>query len=314
MSPLSALYGAVVRGRNVLYDAGVLRTRRLAGPVVSVGNLSVGGAGKTPFVILLGEMLKQRGVAFDVLSRGYGRNTRGTRLVDPEGTAAEFGDEPLLIARKLRASVVVGESRHDAGALAEQKFGPQLHLLDDGFQHRQLARDFNIVLLSKEDLDDRLLPSGRLREPLESLKRADVLVVPEGLCDERLTRFGKPIWQVRRGLAVANAPSRAAAFCGIARPQRFFEQLRAAGVSVVMEKPYRDHHAYSAEDVRQLLTLAKQHGAGGFVTTEKDAVNLGGMLSELGKVTIADVTMQIVDPPDALDTVLCAITNAKRRT
>ncbi|HEU5402095.1 MAG TPA: tetraacyldisaccharide 4'-kinase [Terriglobales bacterium] len=314
MSPLSALYGAVVRGRNVLYDAGVLRTRRLAGPVVSVGNLSVGGAGKTPFVILLGEMLKQRGVAFDVLSRGYGRNTRGTRLVDPEGTAAEFGDEPLLIARKLRASVVVGESRHDAGALAEQKFGPQLHLLDDGFQHRQLARDFNIVLLSKEDLDDRLLPSGRLREPLESLKRADVLVVLEGLRDERLTRFGKPIWQVRRGLAVANAPSRAAAFCGIARPQVFFEQLRAAGVSVVMEKPYRDHHAYSAEDVRQLLTLAKQHGAGGFVTTEKDAVNLGGMLSELGKVTIADVTMQIVDPPDALDTVLCAITNAKRRT
>ena len=313
MSPLSALYGAVVRGRNVLYDAGVLRTRRLAGPVVSVGNLSVGGAGKTPFVILLGEMLKQRGVAFDVLSRGYGRNTRGTRLVDPEGTAAEFGDEPLLIARKLRASVVVGESRHDAGALAEQKFGPQLHLLDDGFQHRQLARDFNIVLLSKEDLDDRLLPSGRLREPLESLKRADVLVVPEGLCDERLTRFGKPIWQVRRGLAVANAPSRAAAFCGIARPQRFFEQLRAAGVSVVMEKPYRDHHAYSAEDVRQLLALAKQHGAGGFVTTEKDAVNLGGTLA-LGRVAVAEVTMQIVDPPDALDTVLRAIADRKRQT
>ena len=314
MSPLSALYGAVVRGRNVLYDAGVLRTRRLAGPVVSVGNLSVGGAGKTPFVILLGEMLKQRGVAFDVLSRGYGRNTRGTRLVDPEGTAAEFGDEPLLIARKLRASVVVGESRHDAGALAEQKFGPQLHLLDDGFQHRQLARDFNIVLLSKEDLDDRLLPSGRLREPLESLKRADVLVVPEGLCDERLTRFGKPIWQVRRGLSLANAPSRAVAFCGIARPQRFFEQLRAAGVPVVMEKPYRDHHAYSAEDVRSLLALAKQQAAGGFVTTEKDAVNLGGMLSELGEVTIADVTMQIVDPPDALDTVLRAIADRKRQT
>jgi len=104
------------------------------------------------------------------------------------------------------------------------------------------------------------------------------------------------------------------AFCGIARPQRFFEQLRAAGVSVVMEKPYRDHHAYTAEDVRQLLALAKQQGAEGFITTEKDAVNLGGMLSELGKVTIAEVTLQIIDPPDALDTVLRAIANANRRT
>lgn len=313
MSPLSALYGAVVRGRNVLYDAGLLRPRKLAGPVVSVGNLSVGGAGKTPFVILLGEMLKQRGIAFDVLSRGYGRKTRGTRIVNPEGTAVEFGDEPLLIARKLRRPVVVGESRYEAGILAEQKFGPQLHLLDDGFQHRQLARDFNIVLLSKEDLDDRLLPSGRLREPLESLKRVDVLVVGEGLRDQRLTRFRKPIWQVRRGLAVANAPNRAVAFCGIARPQRFFEQLRAAGVSVVMEKPYRDHYAYTAEDVRQLLALAKQHGAGGFVTTEKDAVNLGGTLA-LGRVAVAEVTMQIVDPPDALDTVLRAIADRKRQT
>jgi len=214
----------------------------------------------------------------------------------------------------LRSPIVVGESRYEAGVLAEQQFGPQLHLLDDGFQHRQLARDFNIVLLSKEDLDDRLLPSGRLREPLESLKRADVLVLPEGLRDERLTRFGKPIWQIRRGLALANAPSRAVAFCGIARPQRFFEQLRAAGVSVVTEKPYRDHHAYTAEDVRQLVASAKEHGADGFITTEKDAVNLGGMLSELRSVTVAEVTMQIVDPPDALDTVLRAIGNAKGRT
>src|SRR5690348_9329477 len=100
---MSALYGAVVRVRNGLYDAGSLRSRKLAGPVVSVGNLSVGGAGKTPFVILLGEMLKQQDVAFDVLSRGYGRRTRGTRIVNPEGTAAEFGDEPLLLARKLRS-------------------------------------------------------------------------------------------------------------------------------------------------------------------------------------------------------------------
>ena len=145
MNPLSALYGAGIGLRNALYDGGALAACKLQAPVLSVGSISAGGAGKTPFLIMLGELLKERGIAFNVLSRGYGRKTRGTRLVDPAGTAAEFGDEPLLIARRLSVPVIVGEDRYAAGEFAEAKFGLQAHLLDDGFQHRRLARDFDTV-------------------------------------------------------------------------------------------------------------------------------------------------------------------------
>ncbi len=162
MSPLSLLYGAVSGARNLVYDTGWFAAR-LRAPVVSVGNISAGGTGKTPFIIYLGEQLKQRGVKFDVLSRGYGRVTKGVRVVDPAGPARDFGDEPLLIAHKLGVPVIVGESRYHAGLLAEKEFGTQVHLLDDGFQHRQLHRDLDIVLLGDGDLEDKLLPAGRLR-------------------------------------------------------------------------------------------------------------------------------------------------------
>ena len=166
---LSGIYGSVVGARNVLYDRGWLRSRSLQGSVISVGNVSAGGSGKTPFVILLGELLKARGIGFDVLSRGYGRRTRGVLLVDPGGLPRDFGDEPLLMARRLQVPVVVGEDRYEAGHFAEARFGVQVHLLDDGFQHRGLGRDFDIVLVTPEDARDRLLPAGRLREPLRSL-------------------------------------------------------------------------------------------------------------------------------------------------
>ena len=119
MNPLSSLYGIATAARNNLYDRGILKSQKLSCPVISVGNISVGGSGKTPFVIMLGELLKQRGIAFDVLSRGYGRETRGAMLVDPNGTSRDFGDEPLLIARRLGCPVIVGESRYQAGKLAE---------------------------------------------------------------------------------------------------------------------------------------------------------------------------------------------------
>jgi tetraacyldisaccharide 4'-kinase len=184
MNPLTGLYGAVSALRNTLFDRGVLPLRRLEQPVVSVGNLSVGGSGKTPFVIALGELLKARGIRFDVLSRGYGRKTRGVLVVEKNGAAADFGDEPLLIARRLGVPVIVGESRYAAGRIAEQKFESQLHILDDGFQHRSLARDFDMVLMTERDLDDRLLPSGRLREPLSSLARADAIVLTRNISSQ----------------------------------------------------------------------------------------------------------------------------------
>src|SRR6266849_1253925 len=194
-NPLSALYGAVVAGRNALYEHGVLRSRRLQGSVISVGNVSTGGSGKTPFVILLGELLKARDIKFDVLSRGYGRGSRGVLLVDPGGLPRDFGDEPLLIARKLQAPVIVGEDRHEAGRFAEERFGAQMHLLDDGFQHRGLARDFDIVLVTPEDARDHLLPAGRLREPLSALRRADAVVLTSGAVPESFPLDGKIVWR-----------------------------------------------------------------------------------------------------------------------
>jgi len=203
-NPLSAAYGAVVGARNAFYDRGWLKSHRLQGPVISVGNLSAGGTGKTPFVILLGELLKARGIKFDVLSRGYGRRSKGVRLVDPAGLPQEFGDEPLLIARRLQAPVIVGKDRYQAGLCAESKFGPRLHLLDDGFQHRALARDFDIVLVTPKDASDRLLPAGRLREPLKSLRRADAVVLASGASAESFPIDKKMVWRVRRGIDLKN--------------------------------------------------------------------------------------------------------------
>ena len=268
MNPLSAIYGGVVRARNALYDRGLLRSLRLQGAVVSVGN--------------------------------------------PAGLPQEFGDEPLLIARKLQVPVIVGADRYQAGRFAESKFGAQLHLLDDGFQHRALARDFDIVLLTPQDASDRLLPAGRLREPLSSLQRADAVVLSNGALSESFPLEGKPVWRVRRGIVLQNVPPRPVVFCGIARPQNFVLQLRAANIEPVAEAFYRDHHAYTEKDIRELLALQQRSEAGGFVTTEKDAVNLGGYLSALTPLAVVPVKMDLSDAANAVDTILHKITERKR--
>jgi tetraacyldisaccharide 4'-kinase len=314
LNPLSAIYGGVVSARNALYDRGVLRARGLHGGVISVGNISAGGSGKTPFVMLLGELLKARGIKFDVLSRGYGRRSKGVRLVDPAGLPQEFGDEPLLMARKLEAPVIVGEDRYLAGRFAESKFGPQLHLLDDGFQHRALARDFDIVLVTPKDAKDRLIPAGRLREKLSSLRRADVVVLASGASAEAFPLARKLVWRVRRGIVPENVPPRPVVFCGIARPQNFLLQLRAANIEPVAEAFYRDHYVYSEKDVRDLLALKQRSEAGGFVTTEKDAVNLGAYLSALAPLVVVPVKMELADAANAVDTILQKISERKRGT
>jgi tetraacyldisaccharide 4'-kinase len=312
MNPLSSLFGLGVRVRNALYDRSLARAQRLSGPVVSIGNLSVGGSGKTPFVLLLGELLQVRGLKFDILTRGYGRTTRGVALVDPAGSPRDFGDEPLLIARRLNVPVIIGESRHAAGVLAEQKFGPQLHLLDDGFQHRSLARDFDIVLVTPEDVRDRLLPGGRLREPLTSLRRADAVVLASGASPEAFPLDQKLVWRARRGIVPIDVPVRPVVFCGIARPKNFVAQLRTAGIEPVAEAVYRDHHAYTDQDIRDLLDLRQRSEANGFVTTEKDAVNLGGYLAALSPLAVVPVKMELTDAANAVDTMLTRI--AERRS
>jgi tetraacyldisaccharide 4'-kinase len=321
MNPLTGLYGAATALRNTLFDRGVLSSRRLERPVVSVGNLSVGGSGKTPFVIALGELLKARGIRFDVLARGYRRKTRGVLVVETDGNAADFGDEPLLIARRLGVPVIVGESRYDAGRVAEQKFQSQLHILDDGFQHRSLAREFDIVLMTERDFDDRLLPSGRLREPLSSLQRADAIVLPQDfsgksfsvhdLTIESFARQGKLIWRMKREFTAPAAPTAPIVFCGIARPQQFFAQVRAAGITPAAEVEFRDHHAYDDSDVKRLLAMRGKLGPGGFLTTEKDAVNLGSVQENLKPLTVAALSLTLEHPNDVLGVILARITERK---
>lgn len=307
MSLLSALFGAGVHARNILYDRGALRARRLQGRTISIGNLSVGGAGKTPFVILLGQLLQARGIAFDVLSRGYGRSSRGVAFVDAHGSPRNFGDEPLLIARSLGVPVVVGEDRHAAGLAAEQKFGARMHLLDDGFQHRSLARDFDIVLVTGDDVHDQLLPAGRLREPLASLRRADAVVLSSAVKPQDLPLGQQLVWRTKRDIVLRDPPPMPVAFCAIARPKQFFLQLRFAGCEPAAEASFRDHHAYTQSDVRDLLQLRERCQAGGFVTTEKDAINLGELKSQLQPLAVAPVKMELVDAPAALDRMLAVI-------
>jgi len=304
----------VTGARNRFYDRGFLKSHRLSRPVISVGNISVGGSGKTPFVIMLGELLKQRGIAFDVLSRGYGRETRGTIIVDPKGTARHFGDEPLLIARRLGCPVILGESRYQAGKLAEaQALGtcPQLHILDDGFQHRSLARDFDIVLLTEQDLKDRLLPIGRLREPLTSLHRAAAIVLTEEIDPAQLPAV-KNIWRIRRSLTIPTAPKTPIVFCGIARPRKFVDQLRAIGIQPIAEKFYRDHHRYTPTDIRDLIELRDRNHGDAFITTEKDAINLGKYVGQISPV-IARVEMALIDPADIVDTILRVVTDRRAK-
>lgn len=299
--------------RNVFYDRGFLRVQRLAGSVISVGNLSTGGSGKTPFVILLGELLKGRGIQFDVLSRGYGRASRGVLEVDPAGLPHQFGDEPLLIARKLQVPVIVGEDRYEAGRFAESKFGSRLHLLDDGFQHRALARDCDLVLVTPQDAKDRMLPAGRLRESLSSLKRADAVVLSSGASSDSFPLEGKLVWRLRRGIVAENVPTRPLVFCGIARPQNFVLQLRAANIEPAAEAFYPDHHPYNEKDIRELIALKQKSEAGGFVTTEKDAVNLGPNLSALQPLSVVAVRMELHDAANVLDTMLRIVQERSRR-
>jgi len=310
---LGSIFGVGVQLRNSLYDRGVLQSRRLTGPVVSVGNLSVGGSGKTPFVLLLGELLRARGGKFDILSRGYGRKTKGVMLVDPAGTSHDFGDEPLLMARRLGVPVIVGEDRYAAGLFTEKNFGPQLHLLDDGFQHRSLARDFDIVLVTPEDTRDGLLPGGRLREPPRSLARADAIVLTSGASGDSFPLDGKLVWRARRGILPKDVPPRPVAFCGIARPKNFLAQLRTAGIEPVAEAFYRDHHAYTERDIQELLKLRQQSEAGGFVTTEKDAINLDGYLAALEPLAVVPVKMELLDAANAVDTILRVIQERRGR-
>jgi tetraacyldisaccharide 4'-kinase len=309
------VYAAVVAVKDRLRNVGALKTRRLKRPVVSVGSISAGGAGKTPVVIALAKMLRERRWNVDVLSRGYGRKGKRPEIVqiDLRDGAARFGDEPVLIAERTGVPVWVHGDRYVAGLEAESSAtqGRGIHLIDDGFQHRQLARDFDIVLLTAEDLNDALIPAGNLREAFSALGRADAVVVREDELDDvkerawKLMRQRAQMWVVRRRLVfpaplfVFSAGLRPVAFCGIARPEGFQAMLIEAGCGVAETIAFADHHAYDMRDIDRILQVARGLNATGFVTTEKDKVKLTKMMCErletLGPVVVVQLEAEFAD-------------------
>ncbi len=291
LTPLVPLYAAGVALRDLRLRRGWEPVRQLTWPVVSVGNLSAGGAGKTPLTIALAHLLQARGFHVDVLSRGYGRTSTQPLRVDPNGSTESFGDEPLLIARA-GISVYVAPNRYKAGLLAERdsaaqddaasRHRPSAHLLDDGFQHRQLARDLDILLLNREDWQDTLLPAGNLREPLRAASRADIIAIPAKdsvlEADLRASGLTCPIWRVRRRMQIPDVTGPVAAFCGIARPAQFFAGLEARGLKLVLRRAFPDHHLYTAAELSKLAADAQTAGAAVLLTTEKDAIRLGSLI------------------------------------
>jgi tetraacyldisaccharide 4'-kinase len=286
--PLVPLYVAGSALRNLGMAVGCEKVRALFHPVISIGNLSTGGAGKTPLAITLARLLTARGLQIDVLSRGYGRKTSGPAQVHLDGNAEQFGDEPLLIAREAGVPVFVAQKRYQAGRLAEAEIhhlGGQtrVHLLDDGFQHRQLFRDIDILLLDRNDWHDHLLPAGNLREGLRSIKRADVLAIPAddpGFEEELRKTWSGPLWRLRRSMDTPHVSGPVVAFCGIARPAQFLAGLKSAGLSLADEVIFSDHHHYSINDVERLISLARKVDAVALITTEKDEVRLGNFVSD----------------------------------
>ena len=295
---LSTLYGAAAAWRRRWYAQHPERRRKLDRPVISVGNLRVGGSGKTPVVEHIARLLAEAGYSPAVLSRGYGRKVPAkipTIVSDGRTILARVdaaGDEPLMLARALLSKavpVVVCADRYVAGKLAESQLGATVHVLDDGFQHFGLARDVDLLVTGEHDLSDQPLPHGRLRESLSAAVGADALLVDAGYQDaaERvarvlrvrnayhITRTMLPPRMVASGdTVVIPNDSRVFAFAGIARPERFFSDLTSAGWNVVGTKSFRDHHYFSPAEVRRIVTAARKARAAIVLTTEKDAVRL----------------------------------------
>jgi tetraacyldisaccharide 4'-kinase len=293
LAPFTPLYAAGLALRDLRLERGWEPVERLRWPVISIGNLSTGGSGKTPLTIALAGALTERGFHVDVLSRGYGRRSQNPARVVPDGDAEEFGDEPLLIAREAGVLVYVAAQRCRAGFMAEAAQpdlkGPAVHLLDDGFQHRQLHRDIDILLLNREDWQDDLLPAGNLREALKAARRATVIAIPadDPEFEAQLKAWGwqGPVWRLHRKMEVpalnGGETGAVVAFCGIARPEQFFAGLEAAGLHLGARIAFSDHHRYSPRDLARLAAAARKSGTTTLITTEKDRVRLGKLSAAL---------------------------------
>lgn len=298
--PFVPVYAATVAVRNWCYDRKIFSVGKVDTPVISVGNLTTGGNGKTPLTEYLVRYFLSQKRSVGVLSRGYKRSTRGTRIVSDgktiHGTARDAGDEPYQVAGKFPdAFVVVDEDRLRGASVLQDTFHPDLILLDDAFQHRRLDRDLDIVLIDGKELLNgvHLLPAGKLREPLKGLRRADCIILTncgesyrdacsvvrqyaEGFFPHAEIRpVGLVQMSSRKKIPVNQTPSKdCAAFCAIAKPDNFLSTLMTAGFSVKLFQSFHDHHIIRSDEFERLEKEFRASGASFMITTEKDAVRL----------------------------------------
>jgi tetraacyldisaccharide 4'-kinase len=322
--PLAFLYGSYVRLRAWLYARGWFKQKRLKGMVISIGNLSVGGTGKTPMVIWLAERLLAQGKRVAILSRGY-RSANGA------------SDEIEMMRERFQERVAfgVGKNRLVEGQRIEARQEIDVFLLDDGFQHLQLARDIDIVLLdaSREMGKERLLPAGRLREPLSALSRANLVVFTRienaPGAREAIQRLGRfPVFAAETRLlgfrlfggdiTLFPADSIGAgpffAFCGIGNPEAFFRDLESWHVPVGGSRKFRDHHRYVPEDIALLERAASQANAKVFLTTEKDAQNLAGLAFPSNPVYVSMIDLELIPESEFLAAIERALQARDRTT
>ena len=336
--PLALFYWGVIFWRNLFYTIGFFVTRRLPVSVISVGNISVGGTGKTSMVIYLAQELQKRGLKIAIVSRGYRRKTTGTKLVTDGNRVSlpweESGDEPYLMAHRLTGiPIVVDENRYRGGLYVVENFTPDIILLDDAFQHRSINRNLDIVLLNSNDPPDayKLLPYGKLREPWYHLRRADLifwtksnLKRPHPTLQNKIPHTGFPALTSRlepdrflrdgdhNSLSLDHLKGkRVLAFCGIADPESFLWLLRKVGAETVYFKPFEDHYMYNEEDMRRLVEEGEKRGANLFITTEKDLFKVTKWMPE--QVTLYSIGVQFIPSKEGEKVLMDTCLKLRRR-
>jgi tetraacyldisaccharide 4'-kinase len=324
---VSVFYSAAMLTRGFLYRKGIFQVRHLEGKVIGVGNLTLGGVGKTPAVMMIAEMLSKKGLKPAILSRGYKGALEGKTGVVSDGhnvllTSNDAGDEPVMMAERLKSiPIVVGSNRFESGKLAEEKFGAKTFILDDSFQHLALHRDLNILLCdqSRPFGNGQVFPAGDLREPVSQINRADLIMITR--CKDSQTP--KEFQDGQTPLIKSNVQlesfhklnsdekfeleklgeEKILAFCGIGKPDDFFATLEKAKLNVISRKSFSDHYQFNLKDLISLENDAINLGAKYLVTTEKDAVKLVGLNNTL-PILVARVRMVVIEGEEVLERLL----------
>ena len=319
---LGSIYGKLADVRNALYERGVFERFYLGARTISVGNITTGGTGKTPLVAYVAEVLAARGEKVCILTRGYKRANERRRILvsDGEQVLADFreaGDEPVELAQKLlgKAIVIADADRVAAAEWAKRKSGITAFVLDDGFQHRRAKRDVDIVCIDATDPfgGGKMLPAGRLREPVENLARADIVVITRVDLLDDISNLRSEISKRAPGAKIFEAANefqrssgkdpkkgslkkqQALAFCGIGNPDNFFEYLKRGDFAIIATRAFPDHHVYSQKDIDMLGQLAGENKTEIFLTTAKDAVKLSDLKFEIPYATV-EIELRLNDP------------------